>query len=112
MTDDQFEKLAQLIKGVYDDLSEEIGTQVGGLRTEMNERFAQVDIRFDQMDARFDKIENEIAHIYAELRDIRNRLEILEEQTKSNTGFSKEIDYAFTRITAIEQRLGLTPVAA
>lgn len=76
----------------------------------MNERFNKVDARFEQVDARFDKIDSELSYIRAELRDIRHDLEILKTKVAGHAGFTKEIDYAFTRIAAIEKHLGLQAV--
>ena len=85
---------------------------VMGVHEEMNEHFEKVDARFDQMDRRFEKVETELSHIRAELSDIRHDLETLKEKIAGHVGFSKEIDYAFTRIAAIEKHLGIAAVEA
>ncbi|MEK7509843.1 MAG: hypothetical protein AAB605_03965 [Patescibacteria group bacterium] len=48
-----------------------------------------------------------LAEIKTEVRDIRRRLEVLEEQVKSMTGYSKEIDHLLDRVAKIEEHLGL-----
>ena len=53
------------------------------------------------------------ASIRDELRDIRQRLEALEEAARNSAGLTKEIDHLFERIRAIEKRLGIeTKIAA
>ena len=56
---------------------------------------------------RFDGIEADLAQIKTELRDIRRRLEVLEEQYKNIRGVTKEIDHLLQRVAIIEKRLGL-----
>lgn len=114
MTDDQFDKLAQLIKWTHDDLSAEMDTRFNQVDTKFDQvdaRFEQVDARFEQVDARFDKLEQNMTYILAELRDIRHDLEMLKEKTTNHSGFSKEIDHALARILAIEKHVGLQAVA-
>lgn len=45
--------------------------------------------------------------VYAELKDIRRQLEVLEESSKSYSGFAKEIDHVLQRVIAIEKHLGI-----
>jgi len=88
MTDDQFERLAQMIKGVHDEMTE----------------------RFDAVDARFNKVDETLEYLRAEVRDLRSIFESLKEKVDSQSGYAKEIDHAFTRLSAIEKHLGM-PVA-
>jgi hypothetical protein len=52
------------------------------------------------------------ASIRAELRDIRQRLEALEESTRNSAGLTKEIDHLMERVHAIERHLGIDPKIA
>jgi hypothetical protein len=53
------------------------------------------------------------ASIRQELRDIRQRLEALEEAARNSAGLTKEIDHLMERVRAIEKRLGIeTKIAA
>src|SRR3989344_5611503 len=110
MTEDQFEKLAQLMQVSHDDLEqkmEEGFAHVDARFERIDARFERIDARFGQVDARFDKVDNELAHIRTELKDIRKRLDILEEKVDQQSGFAKEIDHILTRVTMIEKRLGI-----
>ena len=49
------------------------------------------------------------ASIREELRDIRQRLEALEEAARNSTGLTKEIDHLMERVRVIEKRLGIEP---
>ncbi|OHB19267.1 MAG: hypothetical protein A2854_02260 [Parcubacteria group bacterium RIFCSPHIGHO2_01_FULL_56_18] len=49
----------------------------------------------------------ELADIKAEIRDIRQRLEVLERRFENLLGVTKEIDHLLQRVVAIEKRLGL-----
>ena len=54
-----------------------------------------------------DIMREELKDIRAELKDIRIRLTVLEESSKSHSGFSKEIDHVLRRVAAIEKHLGI-----
>jgi len=111
-TDSRFDKLAQMIKGVHDEMVDGF-EQVDTRFEQIGARFEQVDARFEQIDTRFDKIDVELSYVRGELHDIRRHLEILKETVAGHEGHSKEIDYAFARIAAIEKHLGMqTPVAS
>lgn len=69
--------------------------------------FKRVHERFDASDARFDSIEPRITNIEVEMRDIRKRLETLDEAAQNTTGFAKEIDHLLKRVVMIEKHLGL-----
>lgn len=47
------------------------------------------------------------ASLRAEIRDIRQRLDALEEAVRNSTGLTKEIDHLMERVRAIEKRLGI-----
>lgn len=57
-------------------------------------------------------LREELKDIRAELKDIRIRLTVLEESSKSHSGFSKEIDHVLRRVAAIEKHLGIKSKAA
>ncbi len=74
-----------------DDLAElraEMATkdELNSLRSEMREGFSSV---------------------REQVRDIRNRLEAIEAELRSHSGFAKEIDYLLQRVGAIEKHLGI-----
>lgn len=52
-------------------------------------------------------IEEALRPIYRELQFIRKDLDDLRERVDNMSGFSKEIDHALERITAIEKHLGI-----
>jgi peptidoglycan hydrolase CwlO-like protein len=100
MSDDQFEKLAQLIKGAHDDLSARIDS---------------LEAKIDSVDSKVDSLQTEMnngfAHIHAELADIRADIAILQEKGAHHSGFAKEIDHVLQRVRAIEKHLRLNSVA-
>jgi hypothetical protein len=49
----------------------------------------------------------DIAGILLELVDIKKRLKAVEKAVEDHTGYTKEIDHAFERITVIERHLGI-----
>jgi ABC-type transporter Mla subunit MlaD len=59
------------------------------------------------LDARFDTLESRVGNIEPELRDIRQRLETLDEAAGNASGFAKENDHLLKRLAAIEKHLGL-----
>lgn len=80
-------------KGELAELRKEMATKsdLAELRMEMNEGFAE---------------------LRAEIADIRKVLEVLESKVRDHAKFTKEIDYAFQRIAAIEEHLGIKPASA
>ncbi len=71
------------------DISElrgELTGEIDSLRIEMQEGFAS---------------------IRAELRDIRQRLDALEEAARNSAGLTKEIDHIMERVGTIEKHLGI-----
>ena len=60
-----------------------------------------------RLDARFDTLESRVGNIETELRDIRQRLEALDEAAGNASGFAKEIDHLLKRLAVIEKHLGL-----
>ncbi len=93
MTEDQFEKLAQLIQNSHEDLSGEIQA----LENEMEKRFAGVDARFDKMD-------NEFAYLRGELRDIRMRLDALEKKVDAHSGYKVGDNWIYNSRKLFEDR--------
>ena len=87
-----FSAVAEDIAAARDDLRSEFKRDIAGLRQEMHDGFAS---------------------IREELRDIRQRLEALEEAARNSAGLTKEIDHLMERVRAIEKRLGIeTKIAA
>lgn len=65
------------------------------------ERFAKVVLEeFKGLNERFDSVDGE-------LRDIRKRLDGLEDAADNASGFAKEIDHLLKRLVAIQKHLGL-----
>lgn len=73
----------------------------------MADEFAENEKRFRTIDRRFDTIEETLTDIKNEVRDIRKRLDALEKEMVNVRGFSKEIDYLLSRVSAIEKHLGI-----
>ena len=87
-----FSAVSEDIAAARDDLRSEFKRDIAGLRQEMHDGFAS---------------------IREELRDIRQRLEALEEAARNSAGLTKEIDHLMERVRAIEKRLGIeTKIAA
>ena len=87
-----FAAVTEDIAAARDDLRSEFKRDIAGLRQEMHDGFAS---------------------IREELRDIRQRLEALEEAARNSAGLTKEIDHLMERVRAIEKRLGIeTKIAA
>ena len=89
MTEDQFDRLAQLIKTTHDDLS----TRIDAIEIRMTEGFSS--------------IQADLRAIRQELSIVDTRLAHLEERSESNAGFAKEIDVLRHDITLIKQKLQL-----
>lgn len=73
----------------------------------VHDRFNEVDRGFSAIASRFDGIENHLMNIETEMRDIRERLDRLEEAARNSFGFAREIDHLLRRLGAIEKHLGL-----
>lgn len=84
MTNDQFEKLAQMMKEMHDDLSERVDAVHNDLSVRMEEGFAS---------------------IRAELREINRRLDALEERVQMQAGYAKEIDELRSRVITLEKQV-------
>ncbi len=103
-TKEAFAALTQTVERGFSAVAEDIAAardrstiriqarDIAGLRQEMHDGFAS---------------------ICEELRDIRQRLEALEEAARNSAGLTKEIDHLMERVRAIEKRLGIeTKIAA
>ncbi|WP_292530882.1 hypothetical protein [Methylocystis sp.] len=80
------DELRAEFKGDIAELGREMTGEIDSLRTEMQEGFAS---------------------IRGELRDIRQRLEALEEMARNSSGLTKEIDHLMERVRAIEKHLDI-----
>ena len=89
MTDDQFEKLAQLIQTSHEDLS----------------------ARMDRLTLEVHELREAIDALRSELGQIRTQLEALEEKVGQQSGYAKEIDHLLMRVSTIEQKLGIQATA-
>lgn len=93
MTNDQFETLAQMIKGVHDDLSAEIGSLSSDLQSfklETRENFAKVFAHLTSHD-------RDLSMIKKEMMDQGRTL-------KSLAGLEMEVIETKRRVTRIEQQ--------
>ena len=110
MTDDQFERLAQLIKSSHDDLSERMD-KFDVRMDKFDSRFNSVDTRFENLETRmvegFSAIQADLRAIRQELANIEMRLTRVEQRAESNAGFAKEIDDLRRDITLIKHKLQL-----
>ena len=86
-----FSAVAEDIAAARDDLRSEFKRDIAGLRQEMHDGFASM---------------------REELRDIRQRLQALEEAARNSAGLTKEIDHLIERVRAIEKHLGIEPKIA
>ncbi len=96
MTEDQFDKLARLIKESH----EETNARIDDFRDEMNS------FR-DEMYSFRDETRENFREIRLQLSGIERRLDVLEEQGASNAGFAKEIDGLRADVAAIKKHIGL-----
>jgi len=53
-------------------------------------------------------VDERLERIEEDVRDIRTRLEVLEEQVRGQSGYAKEIDALMTRIVAVEKHVGIS----
>ena len=83
---------------------------VNFIKDYMMERMATKDdlnaLRTEFEEFREETREN-FASLRAELRDIRQRLDALEEAARNNAGLTKEIDHIIERVRAIEKHVGI-----
>lgn len=72
--------------------------------TDTQERVERLELRandgFRQIDERLGRLEEDV-------RDIRMRLDALEERVRGQSGYAKEIDAMMTRLAIIEKRVGI-----
>lgn len=85
-TKDDLSELRIELKGDITELRRELTGEIDTLRTEMQEGFTS---------------------IRSELRDIRQRLDALEEAARNSAGLTKEIDHIMERVGTIEKHLGI-----
>lgn len=93
----------------------EILETVNFIKDYMMERMATKDdlnaLRTEFEEFREETREN-FASLRAELRDIRQRLDALEEAARNSAGLTKEIDHLMERVRAIEKHVGIQQQAA
>lgn len=53
------------------------------------------------------RVEGDTQFIKAEVKDIRNRLDAIEEQVRGQSGYAKEIDALMSRLSVVEKRVGI-----
>ena len=100
MTEDQFEKLARLIK----ETAEETQDDIDALDTKFTQAFAELQ---GAMKEGFAAIHTDMREIRNELQDIRDRLDNIESHIAVMKGYSTEIDELRERLAAVERHLGL-----
>ncbi len=77
---------------------------IADLRTELKDDITG--LRKEFVEFRTETHES-FAELRAEIRDIRRRLESLEEAAHNSAGFAKEIDHVMQRVVEIEKHLGI-----
>ena len=97
-TKEAFAKLTQTVERGFSAVAEDIAAVRVELKGEIN------DLRTEMRDG--------FASIREELRDVRRRLEALEEIAANSAGLTKEIDHLMERVRAIEKHLGIEPKIA
>ncbi len=77
---------------------------IAELSTELKGNIA--DLRTEFVEFRTETREN-FTGLRTEIRDIRERLQVLEEAARNSAGFAKEIDHVMQRVVEIEKHLGI-----
>jgi predicted nucleic acid-binding Zn-ribbon protein len=116
MTDDQFDKLARLIKEARTGLIEHIDGSVAHLVAHMATKEDLADLRLEMKEdlagLRRD-LKGDIAHMatkegLAELRaELHSSVADINDQLANISGFRKEIDHVLDRTVRIEKHLGI-----
>ena len=76
----------------------------------VHERIDKIEADVVEIKADIVEIKADIRYIYQDLADIHRTLDRMQEQLDNHDGHTREIDYAFTRISRIENHLGLSPI--
>jgi|GEM_PF-3159486 tetrahydromethanopterin S-methyltransferase subunit G len=100
MTEDQFEKLAQLIQESHEDLAE----RIDGVESKLGGRMDSLEGRMDKLEVR---MEEGFAEVRADIRGLDKRLEHVEEKVDNLSGVTKEVDFVLSEITAIKAHVGM-----
>ncbi|GAB3025683.1 hypothetical protein [Spirosoma pulveris] len=69
--------------------------QIDRLRTEMNERFGQVDSRFGQIDSRFEQVDSRLDQLTSDQAELRQEM---------RNGF-QEVNLKFTQFTQTQEQI-------
>jgi chromosome segregation ATPase len=88
-----------------------LDTRIEGIDARIERGFAALaediaDLRTEFIEFRTETHEN-FASLRGEIRDIRQRLEALEEAARNSAGFAKEIDHLMQRVVDLEKHLGI-----
>jgi len=97
---DEIKKGLQTLTKTVDKGFASVAGDIADVKKELSEFRAEM-FEFKQ------ETRDELAYIKSEIVDIRKRLSLLEEKVKGHSGFTKEIDEAFSRISIIEKHLGI-----
>jgi hypothetical protein len=108
---EQVKQLREIVSDIVLPLHETLSARIDTLDAHMERGFAAVaediaDLRTEFIEFRTETHEN-FASLRAEIRDIRHRLEALEEAVHNSVGLTKEIDYLMERVVDIEKHLGI-----
>ena len=106
MTNDQFEILAQMIKGVHDDLSKEIrglSAELGGLKAELASFKTETRENFQRVFAHLSSHDTDLRMVKTEMMDMGRTLRGL-------AGIEVELIETKRRVTRIEKRLDIPKV--
>jgi predicted nucleic acid-binding Zn-ribbon protein len=108
MKDDTFEKLAQFIKELHDEMNEkfvEVHEQMVSLNTGTNARIDSLKVEVGELRK---EMRTGFRDIRREVSLLREDITILKEKTVNYAGFSKELDYLLQRVHAIEKHLNIS----
>lgn len=118
MAEDQFDKLARLIKEEGEDTREQLRAELGTAIADSNTKLDQLTNGVSSLGTRVDKLTARVDNLTARadegFLDIGHRLgaidtdlDRLAERAVSNSGFAKEIDGLRAEVRAIKHHLGL-----
>jgi len=106
--DPKIDELTRIVEAGFAALADDI-TDIKTRMTTKNDfdNFATKDEVRDIIREELEPIHSRLSNIEAELRDIRQRLDLLEEAVGSMRGYAKEIDELRARVRDIERHLGI-----
>lgn len=111
-TEQQIKQLREIIGEVTHKLETRMETGFAALADDIGDARTEFEQFRQETRENFQETRENFTSLHAELRDIRQRLEALEEATRNNAGLTKEIDYLMERVSQIEKHIGFRPKIA